>query len=43
MHRLPSDAERVTDLLPRPPLTSGNRDLAGLDALCQTPQRKRCT
>ena len=41
MNRLSGDAERVADLLPRPPATARDRNLIGLDPLRQPPQRDR--
>jgi hypothetical protein len=39
--RLAGDPERVPDLLPRPPVAAGSRDLAGLDSLREPVQRER--
>jgi hypothetical protein len=38
MNRLAGDAQRVTDLLPRPPATARNQNLIGLHPLRQPPQ-----
>jgi len=43
MYRLPSDPQRIPDLLPRPPLTTGHRNLMGLDALGDPVQRQSGT
>jgi hypothetical protein len=41
MNRLAGDAERVADLLPRPPATARNQNLIGLHPLGQPSQRDR--
>lgn len=41
MNRLSGDAERVADLLPRPPATARDRNLIDLHPLRQPPQRDR--
>jgi len=43
MNRLSRDAERVADLLPRPPATARDGNLIGLYPLRQPPQRDRGT
>jgi hypothetical protein len=40
---LPSDPQRIPDLLPGPPLTAGDRHLVCLDALRDPAQRQSGT